>query len=329
MNDRFRFSLLLVTWMLLLGCNDNQPSPQTQPKSLTIAVSTTPLSSPVFLAKRLGFFKKYGLNVELIEASGGVKCFDLLTQRQVDFATASDSVVMFQSFRRTDFTVISSFVESDNDLKLLSLTPSKFHNLQNIENARFGIIQNSASEYFLDSLLLLFNKQHIPIKRIYLKPDDLIPALMANQVDIISAWEPIGYQLSVKSEPQSTQLMSTRGLNHLFFNLITMKNNPNIDNHTKTRVLYALDDAIEYIADNPIKSQQGMSQALSIPQEQLQYSWDDYVFNLSMSNALISSVEAQARWAMESGIVAKDNRADLRTIIDKHLLETTLNRRVD
>ena len=207
----------LIIFIAVIGFEDiAAPKTDVDKTTIKIAVSTTPLSSPLFIAEKQGMFKKYGLNVELVPTAGGVKSFELLTSQIVDFATASETVVMFNSFFKDDFTVLASFVESDNDLKLLSLDPEKYKDFNNFEHARIGLIKNSASEFFLDSLLIMFDRKHIPHSRVYLSPDELIPALVSNKVDIISAWAPIDYKL-YKITEKNNQIISSKGLYNLSF----------------------------------------------------------------------------------------------------------------
>ena len=63
-----------------------------------IGVSLTPLASPFLIAEHLGLFEKQGLKVSLFPCASSIACTQLMLSRDVEYATASDSVVMFQSF---------------------------------------------------------------------------------------------------------------------------------------------------------------------------------------------------------------------------------------
>jgi ABC-type nitrate/sulfonate/bicarbonate transport system substrate-binding protein len=293
-------------------------------EKITIAVSNTPLSAPFFIAEKMGFFADNNLNVELVRFDGGVKCFNALINQQVDFATSSETVVMFNSFKRTDFSVIASFVESDNDVKLLSLTPEKYRQLNNIANTRIGIVKGSASEFFLDTLLIMYNKTHQPIDRVYLTSDQLIPALLNDRVDIISAWEPLGYMLS-EHMSQAADIINSRGLYHLSFNLIGLKHT-SVDEKHKLALLKAISDATVYIHKHPKHAQKIISQVLNITPSQIEYSWADYTFRLSLSNALFSNIQTQSQWAIDNQLVPVENRVDFRQVFDRKLLETFNNK---
>jgi ABC-type nitrate/sulfonate/bicarbonate transport system substrate-binding protein len=290
------------------------------PHTYRIAVSSTPLSAPFFVAEQQGLFKKFGLNIELQLLNGGVKCFEQMIAGDAEFATASETVVMFNSFFRDDFTVLTSFVESDNDVKLLSLNPDKYPNIANLKGARVGMIKSSASEFFIDNTLILHSKSLDFIDRVYMEASELVPALLAGKVDIISAWEPLGYQVS-QLATGPIQVLSTKGLYSLSFNLITKKNLAKKNAEANARILQALSEAIDLINAAPEQYQQDVSQLLQVSQSELSYSWRDYVFRLSLGNSLVSNLQTQARWALQNRLVPGDVTVDFRNVIHTQAFE--------
>ncbi|WP_372942808.1 ABC transporter substrate-binding protein [Shewanella sp.] len=314
------FMLSIIACLTSCEPSNNAFASKALRKPIKIAVSNTPLSAPLFIAQQQGYFEQNNLNVELVIIEGGVECFNAMINHEVDFATSSETVVMFNSFKRTDFSVLASFVETDNDVKLLSLNPQKYKHLNNLANARIGIIKGSASEFFLDSLLIMYNKTQQPIQRVYLNSDQLLPALLNDKVDIISAWEPLSYLLS-KQMSHSPEIINSRGLYHLSFNLIGLKDSP-IKQDQKLALLKAINESTEFIQQHPKQAQQVISQTLEIDAQQLKYSWSDYTFRLSLSNALFSKIQTQSQWAIDNQLVPRENRVDFRLIFDRQLLET-------
>ncbi|WP_038175997.1 ABC transporter substrate-binding protein [Vibrio sp. NH-UV-68] len=269
-----------------------------------IGVSLTPLSSPFFVAEQLGLFKQYGLNVALLPCSSGVSCADSMLNSDVDYATASESVVMFKSFKQDDILLLASFVESDNDLKLLSLGPSKIKSVAQLKDKRVGIVKGSASEFYFDSVLIGSDLRELPVEKVYLSDKELVPALLSYRVDAISAWEPMGYQTDLLSVAQVHNL-GINGVYQLSFNLISRPSHLEFAGDEPVRLLQALQVAIDWIKTHPQQAITLVSQRLEVPVEQIDWSWDDYVFRLSLGNSLLSNLQLQARWAINSGLVSK------------------------
>ncbi|UPQ89712.1 ABC transporter substrate-binding protein [Vibrio sinaloensis] len=290
-----------------------------------IGVSLTPLSAPFFVADQMGLFKQYGLNVSLLPCSSGVSCADLMLSSDVDYATASESVVMFKSFQRDDILLLASFVESDNDLKLLSLVPSKISRVAQLEGKRVGVIKGSASEFYFDSVLIGSNLRDLRVEKVYLQPKELVPALLAYNVDAISAWEPMGFQVDLLSVARVHNL-GIEGVYQLSFNLISRPSHLEFAGDEPTRLLQALQDAIDWIKAHPDQTMTLLSQRLEVPVEQIDWSWDDYVFRLSLGNSLLSNLQLQARWAIDSGLVSK-SPPDFRRVFYSHPYQQMLAER--
>ncbi len=269
---------------------------------LAIAVSQTPLSSPFLIAKERGYFKAQGLDVTLVPCNGGVDCTQRMLSRDVDYATASESVLMFQSFNRQDISILVSFVESDNDLKLLTLEPSNIRSVKALEGKKVGVIKGSASEFYFDSVLIANNLKNLRLEKVYLTPSELVPALLSYRVDAISSWEPMGYKAELLSANKVVNLGNS-AIYQLSFNLLAMTPNLEHSNDESLRLLKALDLAVEWINNNPDKALETIATSLNLSVDQVAWSWEDLVFRLSLGNSLLSNIQLQARWAVESGLV--------------------------
>lgn len=178
------------------GLNNRTPQ-----LSIRIAVSQTPLSTPFYVALSKGYFQDQGIDVELIPYVGGHLCFQALTNGEVDLATTSDSVIMFNSFGRRDFSILSSFVESDNDIKVISPAALEIRDARQLSGKRIGVIHNTASEFFLYSLLLINGIPPQDVKLIPMRPDEMSAALINGHIDAASVWEPYAYEALQQSEP--------------------------------------------------------------------------------------------------------------------------------
>lgn len=305
-----------------------QYSKETPENTIKIAVSTTPLSAPFYIAKAKGFFHTSEVNVELIEMAGGNKCFQALLDGQVDFATASNSVIMFNAFKQNNFEVISSFVESDNDIKIIVPGSQKISSPHDLIGKTVGIVKGSASEYFLHTWLTISGVDPSLVNTKAYSANEMPSALHNQEVDAISTWEPFAFKANQLST--STQIMDTKGLYNLSFNLAGLKSNDTgtktghlISQHdTQEKILEALNKAVHFIAINPEDSQLILRRNLKLSQEFIDWIWQDYLFKLSLNHSLISSLENQARWAIESGLVEQTTPPDFNTLISPQALNT-------
>ncbi|GGY92600.1 MULTISPECIES: ABC transporter substrate-binding protein [Shewanella] len=317
--------LLLGSVLLWLGVSADPAYISSTERPLRIAVSTSPLSSPIIIADRMGFFSKQQLTVQLLPIKGGNNCFDALMRGDADLATSSETVVMFNSFQRNDFSIISSFAESDNDIKLLTKAASGIQRPEQLLHHHIGIVAGSASEYFMDALLLMHDYPQQLVQRTDIAPNDLADALLVGAVDAISIWEPFAFQLQ-QQYPQQIYSFKTKGIYNLTFNLLVRREDTTSHLQQHIRVLKALDEAIQYIINEPEKSQQLVSDYLKVSADEVITLWPDYLFRLSLGNTLLSNLQSQSRWAVNADLVKKHTIPDYRLFIDSTALNQVIHK---
>ncbi|ENM5742805.1 ABC transporter substrate-binding protein, partial [Vibrio metoecus] len=122
------------------------------------------------------------------------------------------------------------------------------------------------------------------------------------QLDAVSIWEPWGYKIDVAANSQVTNL-GLPGIYTLSFNLLTMKNTPTSEKQNTLAILKALKQAISWMHQNPEKTLHRVAGVLNIDEKQLQWSWQDYSFRLSLGNTLLTNLQLQGRWALDSRLV--------------------------
>ncbi|WP_428775838.1 ABC transporter substrate-binding protein [Vibrio sp.] len=301
------FALAICVGVVSVWYIDSQleQNAQSDPiESMTIGVAKSPLTSPFFVAQHLGLFAYHGLNIELIPCIGGNNCVKSMLAGELDYATASESVAMFESFHHDDLALLVSFVESNNDVKLLTLASNGISHIGGLRDKRIGVVKGSASEFYLDSTLIASNLANLPIEKVDLLPNEMVTALLSKQVDAISAWEPFGYLASHRVGSDVYNL-GVPGVYQLNFNLLSQRSTVERNMAASTALILALDDAINWIHANPVEAQRLVAETLQVSQDELEWTWDDYLFRLSLGSSLLSNLQLEARWALQRNLVTE------------------------
>ncbi len=271
---------------------------------ISIGVSKTPLSAPFFIADAKGMFAAEGLDVRLHECVGGNRCLQLVLDDQVDLGTASDLPVMFQSFRRNSFTVLATFVTSENDVKIVSRRSLGITQPSHLTGKRVGIIAGSASEFFLDAFALYHDIDPATLTPVPMKPTDMPDALRSGQVDALSVWEPFGF-LARQALNDSDDIVAFDGehVYRLTFNLISARSWLSTHPMEARKLLRALDRAVSFIEHSAEASKQIVVERLSVDRAAIDWSWADYHYALTLDQILLLTLEGEARWATERKLV--------------------------
>ena len=316
--------VLVLTGLLSVSWWGGKAPAVEPPIKLKIATSTTPLSAPLIIARELELFKPYNLDIELIPLRGGHLCFQAMIQGVADIATSSESVIMFNGFDRSDFRLLASFVESDNDLKLLTLNDEQPKSMTPLTGKKIGMVKASASEFFADAFMIISGHQQQDFHKVFMSPQALGPALLAGDVDAISVWEPFGYKL-IEEHGDAIYQYPGKGIYNLSFNLVTSAVNAKLHQQQHADILRALKSAQNFINQHPESAKQIISDYLNISLPELEWAWNDYVFRLSLNNSLLSNLHAQARWAIASGTVDAQLPPDFRLLLDDSALKQALD----
>jgi len=297
----------------------NMPSFWQSPKyTVTIAVSKTPLSTPFYVAKAINSFKNTCVDVEFKEVIGGQQAFSEVMNGEADFGTSSDSVIAFQSLANKAFVTHAMFVQSDNDVKLITRPAAKIHSSVDLKGKRIGVTKGTASEYFLSTLLALEGLTTENVQLYHFKPDELINGYIQNEVDAIVPWEPFAFN-SAQLLNKEINIHDTKSLNTLSFNLISLKADRELVDKAKC-VIEGLAMAIDYIAAEPEKAKKVVIDELGASTELIEWVWPDYIFKLSLNQSLILSLKSQVIWAVATQMTEHDDIPSVEKFIDSRAM---------
>ncbi|NVK41374.1 MAG: ABC transporter substrate-binding protein [Oceanospirillaceae bacterium] len=297
--------------------------PSTPLAKLSIAVSRTPLSTPIYVAAAKGFFRQQGLDVALDEIIGGNRAFDRMIEGHADLATSSDSVVIFRSFQRRDFVVLASFVTSDNDVKLLASADGPLRDADDLANSRIAVTPQSASEHFLHNVALMHGIGSETIDTLDVNPEDMDAGLLENNIQALSTWEPYGYTIA-RELGEKAVVLPTRGLHSTSFNLIATEATLQGKREFLVAAMRAIDQAIDFMHQNPKQAQAIIRQQLDLETGFVDWVWPDYNFRLGLPSSLLISLDSGARWALNNGHVEPQPLPDFRELLDGSLLQQVI-----
>jgi ABC-type nitrate/sulfonate/bicarbonate transport system substrate-binding protein len=272
------------------------------PKELTIAVATTPVSLPLFVADSQGYFADEGLKPRLQECVGGFRCMQLMFAGEADLATAADAPIMFNSFDRADFAVLGTFVIAHDETKLVARKSAGITKPQQLSGKRVGAVLRSSSHYFLDAYLLMNGVEPKSVTTLGLAPDALVDALASGQVDAIAVWEPQGWQAMNRLKGDAALLPSS-GVYNETFNLVASRRVIGARDAELTKVLRAIERATRFIRTRPAEAQAVLRARLRMDQDTVDWLWQGLHFRLSLDQGLLRTLEAEARWALREGHV--------------------------
>lgn len=264
---------------------------------LTLAVSKSPLSLPLYVADAEGLFAAEGLQVKLLDCVGGQRCQKLMFDGQADVATVGNTSIMFTSFVRSDFVLIGSIASTTEDLKLISRADRGATSPRALAGRKVGVVAGTASQYFLDSFLLLHGVDPRSVEPVPMQPEAMQSALQTGQVDGVAVWEPYGYRI-MGAMKSAVQVLPSVGAYNVTFNLIAHRRLAGTRDADLTRLLSAVARAEQLIREQPDRAKAVLRKRLATDEEFVRWVWPQQVFRLSLDQSLLKTLESEARWAL-------------------------------
>ena len=273
------------------------PTPAFAAETIRLSASLTPLSLPIYVADDQGYFAAEGLTLKINDVIGGHRALHQLFDGNADLVTSSEAVIMFNSFQRSDYAVIATFVSSDDDVRAIVGEGGGISQAKQLAGKSVGTVVGSAGHYYLDTLLLLNGVDPKSIQVRNLQPEAMAGALRRGEVDAVVIWELIAFKI-LDSVP-GAKVLPKSGAYKLTFNLVINKKTQGVHDEELVKLLRALDRAEKFIQSNPAIAQKILRERLEVDQAFIDSIWPRYQFRLTLNQSLIATLEGEARWARQ------------------------------
>jgi ABC-type nitrate/sulfonate/bicarbonate transport system substrate-binding protein len=275
---------------------------------LGVAVARGPVSLPFYVAESRGHFQAEGVAVRLQDCASGRACFEQLAAGAADAATAAELLVTLSSLNEPRFTVIASVSSSVHQIKLVARRSAGIDAAAGLRGKRIGTVAGTSARYYLDRWLLYHGLGVDEVVLVALPPDRLAGALASRELDAVVVWEPhaaaarkaLGGDVAALPQPRVyTQ----------HFTLVTSHATLARREDGLARLLRALARAERSIADRPAEAAAILQTRLGLAPGEAEAQAAEHDYRLRIDQALVTTMDSQARWALQLGLAAPGARA--------------------
>ncbi len=307
---------LAIEGYVLLQTYRNPAKKFTGPmEKITVGVEKSLLPALVWIAEDNGYFTENGVEATIKEYDSGRAALKaMLDEGGLDMVTVAQTPVMFNSFDRSDFAIVSAIVSSYNEITVLARRDRGITKAGDLRGKKVGMTKGSSGQYFLDLFLSNNNLQLSEVEKVDLPTSQLVSNLTTGSVDAISTWNPHLYNAQKVLGGESI-IFPTRKILRVDFYFVPNKNF--LQNHPEAiaRFLQALKQAEDFIKNNEDKSVDIVTKRLGLDRAFVASVWGDYQFGLFLDSTIIQTLENEAAWAIQNKLTDKTEVPDYHAFI--------------
>lgn len=267
-----------------------------------------------------GFFAKNGLTVTPDYSSTSKEAAENAINGGTDFAVVSTFAVADMINSGLNPVILTSVIRYDDMYYIVVNQKAGIITPKDLAGKRIGLVTGDW-EYYLEQYMILNDIDKSSITIVPLTTDEIIPALKADEIDAGLVLYHVGTSV-VKEEPLKYQMWSVN--NHENFYLILICNQKIIaDNPAAVKKLIkAFIDSGEWYNANLDQAKQMIESKGGIRSEQAQDMLTGIYPEVSLTQGLLSTLEAQSRYLMKKENSAIAETPNYLSIIDFTFLDS-------
>ena len=157
--------------------------------SARLAQNLSPISGVTIVAKEKGFFEAHGLDITVSNFTSGKQCLNTVLGGGADIATTAEAPTTAAAMSKQPIAFLARMEYSD--LKTLTRDRSRHrHSFADLKGKRIAFAAGTGSEVYTMALLEKAGLTKDDVSLTNLRPQDMLPALVAGDIDAFDIWEP-------------------------------------------------------------------------------------------------------------------------------------------
>lgn len=255
------------------GSDDSAEAPEIG-RPLTCAYLPLTANLPLFVALENGYFKRYGVEVNAIEATSPNDIVTGIASGEVDFAAVLAYTIIFPATNRFPdaFRLYSSSEETVDryTASIITLKDSPIDSYEDLRGKKIGVYTGLVQINFLKAMLAGMGMDESDVEIVEISPRLQIQGLVSGQYDALSSTEPTvniarlqGIAKVVVANPRVRYIMNPFPSTAATISTKLIEEDP----RAAEAVVRALADAVDFINRHPDIAEKTLPEYTPIPKD--------------------------------------------------------------
>lgn len=250
------------------------------------------------IAEKNGYFRENNLEAKIIEYPSGPSAVADLLAGKVDFAVAADFVGVRNIFANDNIRIVAE-VSKHEDFRFVARKDAGISSPSHLKGKKIGVTKKGVGEFFLGRFLAFNDLYLSDVQIIDLPPAEIVGQLKSGRIDAAVVFNPYVYALQ-RALGDSVIVWPVQDGQKVF--ALLYSTDSFIGNHLDTvrRYMQALIKAERFLKENNAQARSILADAMGYEAAYIDYIWQKFDFTIGLEQALLLSMEDQARFVIEN-----------------------------
>lgn len=293
--------LIIISTVLLFAfwAGTELTAESSTPEAVTLCVGGAPGIFPL-LAHEQGFFAAAGLKVNLKKYLTTTEGLEHFFRGECDMSSISETAIVMKSLERRDFSILATYATSDNSAFILANKKKGIQKPADLRGKRIFVPQWSSNHFFLHMFLARHGMSEKDINLVVSGVPDIASAFAEGRIDAYCASEVV-IDKPRRAMGKDAVVFDAPGLCLSSYHLAAKKDFIKSRPGLIKKVLAAMLRNETWIRTNRAAAVSAAAASQHIEEQVMEGIWEKHRWKIELSQALLISLEQEARWAINSG----------------------------
>lgn len=292
------------------GCRRQSHGPKAAPVLITIACPRNISSSLVIIAHQKGLLARGGDRTTLLPFESGKAAMAHMLAGGADLALVAETPLAAALLTDAKLKILATIWQSSRDVAIVARRDRGIQTPADLRGKVIGYTKGTSGHFYLDTYCLA-NRIHLGgLRLVNLSPLELRSALLDGRVDAVSTWSPHVPFLTEALGPQAAVFQDEVIYTEMFCLVARPEFIRDHPGQVKA-LLEGLFLAKDFVAHSPDEAREQVAAYTQVPPALVTQSFSAHELGVRLDQALILSLENEARWFMDSGAVQRRELPDV------------------
>ncbi|GMQ95163.1 MAG: NrtA/SsuA/CpmA family ABC transporter substrate-binding protein [Patescibacteria group bacterium] len=266
-------------------------------ETLRLGFANESLDGLILIAQSRGFFAEEGLEVTISEYASGKLALQAMFGGEVDMSPVAEVPIVFNSFKRNDFSIIATIGAADKHMTVIARKDSGIEEPFDLRGKRLATQEASALHFFSSVFLLHNGLSEGDVERSFKRITELVPALIVGEVDAVAVIEPFTTEAKELLGENAT-FFTPSGIYAKTWSLLAFNDFIEGKPRTVEKLLRALMRAEAFLTASRDQSIGIIAEGLDVEESWVSDNLDRLNLGVSLDQSYLTLLEDVARWAI-------------------------------